>query len=64
MMELNINAVDSRERQVNTWGENAQQGEIGNIFTYQNPFNKKKELFKLTGLSDDKKYWYFLTIGW
>jgi choice-of-anchor A domain-containing protein len=41
------------------WSDNDRMGTIGDIYLYDNPYNGDKELFKLTGLGNDSRYWYF-----
>ncbi|MGL4906140.1 MAG: trypsin-like serine protease [Plesiomonas sp.] len=44
-----------------TWGENDRKGVIGDIYLYDNPYSGYLEVFKLTGLGSDGRYWYFPT---
>ncbi|MDR8522488.1 M66 family metalloprotease [Shewanella fidelis] len=41
------------------WGDNERYGNIGDLFIFDNPKTGDKELFMLTGLGDDLRYWYF-----
>ncbi len=34
---------------------------MGDIYLYENPYNGDDELFKLSGLGNDSRYWYFPT---
>ncbi|MGR5187753.1 hypothetical protein ACPV3S_20350 [Photobacterium damselae] len=43
------------------WGINDRKGNIGDIYVYNNPYNGDQELFKLTNLGQDGRYWYFPT---
>lgn len=43
------------------WGENDRKGVIGDIYLYDNPYSGNREVFKLTGLGSDGRYWYFPT---
>ena len=41
------------------WGDNERFGNIGDLFLFDNASSGDKELFMLTGLGDDLRYWYF-----
>ncbi|WP_222927933.1 M66 family metalloprotease [Colwellia ponticola] len=43
------------------WGDYDRLGNIGDLYLYNNPYNGDKELFKLSGLGSDGRYWYFPT---
>ncbi|ENP8454320.1 trypsin-like serine protease [Photobacterium damselae] len=44
-----------------TWSSTDNKGEIGDIYIYNNPYNQDRELFKLVGLNNSGRYWYFPT---
>ncbi|MUK51185.1 hypothetical protein [Aliivibrio fischeri] len=43
------------------WGDNDRKGEISDLYQYNNPYNGDLEYFKLVGLGNDGRYWYFPT---
>ncbi|WP_181319072.1 M66 family metalloprotease [Photobacterium leiognathi] len=41
------------------WGDYDRIGTIGDLYVYDNPYNGDKELFQLSGLASNGRYWYF-----
>lgn len=51
--------INGSDNTYHKWGENDRFGNIGDLFLYDNSRSGDKELFMLTGLGDDQRYWYF-----
>lgn len=43
------------------WGSNDRQGQLGDIYVYDNPYNNEIEFFRLIRLGSEQRYWYFPT---
>ncbi|MEN0105099.1 MAG: hypothetical protein AAGC84_01600, partial [Pseudomonas sp.] len=41
------------------WGENDRRGSVGQIYVYDNPYNRQVEFFRLAALGADQRYGYF-----
>lgn len=50
-----------KDKSYHTWGDYDRIGHIGDLYVYKNPYNGDKELFRLSGLGGDGRYWYFPT---
>lgn len=55
-LSYTVNGDDNRYHK---WGDNGRFGNIGDLFLFDNASSGDKELFMLTGLGDDQRYWYF-----
>ncbi len=59
-LSYTVNGYDKDET-YHQWGDFDRIGTIGDLYIYDNPYNGDKELFKLSGLGSDARYWYFPT---
>lgn len=55
-----VNGYD-KDKTYHKWGNYDRIGTLGDMYVYQNPYNGDKELFKLSGLGGDGRYWYYPT---
>lgn len=59
-LSYTVNGYDKDET-YHQWGNYDRIGTIGDMYVYDNPYNGDKELFKLSGLGSDGRYWYYPT---
>jgi len=59
-LSYTVNGYD-KDKTYHKWGDYDRIGTIGDMYVYDNPYNGDKELFKLSGLGSDSRYWYFPT---
>ncbi len=59
-LSYTVNGYDKDET-YHQWGDYDRIGTIGDMYVYDNPYNGDKELFKLSGLGSDGRYWYYPT---
>lgn len=59
-LSYTVNGYDKDET-YHQWGDYDRIGTIGDMYVYENPYNGDKELFKLSGLGNDGRYWYYPT---
>jgi len=59
-LTYSVNGYD-QAKTYHQWGDYDRLGTVGDLYVYDNPYNGDKELFKLTRLGGDGRYWYFPT---
>ncbi|MDX2321011.1 MAG: M66 family metalloprotease [Moritella sp.] len=59
-LSYTVNGYD-KDKTYYQWGDYDRIGTVGDMYVYDNPYNGDKELFKLSGLGSDGRYWYFPT---